>query len=345
MPTMLIIDADPATHALVRAVAPQWTIVAATDSVTGVDLARRQLEQLDLVLLDMDLPGIDSADTALLLRGLSPTLPILPCVTAAAAPLLAELGCLPPLRKLIGRAALRAALHAARSAARPEIRPGPAMLALMQRAATAREPAARQELRGYHIAAFATCVITRRGLALYLDRMAPAFLAEIPTPEALERRLRTSAIDAIVADARDHAIIRIIGGAYAVPILLVASTLLDGLIAAMYPAVAGVLFTRDDPATALTAALTAVTSGQAYRSPALHAPFAGLGLTPRAQTHLALEAQQRSVKASADCLGVDTKTVSKYRQRLCAKLGLAHGDELVVWACACLQPRESGVGE
>jgi DNA-binding NarL/FixJ family response regulator len=205
--------------------------------------------------------------------------------------------------------------------------------------------AARQELHRYRIVVFATCVLTRRGLALYLERLTQALLAETPTPEALERSLRTNAIDAVVADARDHAIVRVIGGAYAVPLLLVASTLLDGLIAAMDPAVTGVLFTRDDPATALVPALTAVTSGQAYRSPSLQAPFAGLGLTPREQAHVALEAQQRAVKAIADCLGVDTKTVSKYRQRLCAKLGLAHVDELAEWARTHLQPRERGVGE
>jgi DNA-binding NarL/FixJ family response regulator len=161
----------------------------------------------------------------------------------------------------------------------------------------------------------------------------------------LEQLLRAGDISAIVADARDHEMICAIAGAYAIPILLVATTLLDGLIAAAHACVAGVALTSDDPTTTLAAALTAVTTGQQYRSPELDAPFAALGLTPCEQTHLALEAQHFSAKAIAERLGVEVKTVSQYRQRLRNKLGLTRADELSQWARTQLQTRVRAAGE
>jgi DNA-binding response OmpR family regulator len=93
-----------------RAIATKWTIFAASDGVAGLEFARRHVAQLDFVLLDMDLAGIDGYDTCLLLRSLSATLPILPfTVDATPIPLLTELGCLPALVKPLSRGALRAA--------------------------------------------------------------------------------------------------------------------------------------------------------------------------------------------------------------------------------------------
>jgi DNA-binding NarL/FixJ family response regulator len=329
-----------------RAIATKWTIFAASDGVAGLEFARRYVEQLALVLLDMDLPGIGGYNTCLLLRAVSPTLHILPItVDATPIPLLAELGCLPPLVKPLGRGALRAAFHAARSAPRPDIRPGPAVLALAQRHAAAREHAARQSRVDQRIVLFAACPITRLGLAQYLTAATTAFVEEAPSIESLEQLLRDGNISAIVADARDHAIVCAISSEHAVPILLVAATPLEGLIAAAHACVTGVALTSDDPTTTLAAALTAVTTGQQYRSPELDAPFAALGLTPCEQTHLALEAQHFSAKAIAERLGVEVKTVSQYRQRLRNKLGLTQADELSQWARTQLQTRTRTVGE
>jgi CheY-like chemotaxis protein len=110
MPTALVIDDDPSASVLVHSIATRWTVLTANDGVAGLELARRYVEQLALVLLDMDLPGIGGYNTCLLLRAVSPTLHILPItVDATPIPLLAELGCLPPLVKPLGRGALRAA--------------------------------------------------------------------------------------------------------------------------------------------------------------------------------------------------------------------------------------------
>ena len=147
------------------------------------------------------------------------------------------------------------------------------------------------------------------------------------------------------ADAREHTLACALGSDHAVPILLVASTLLDGLIAATHPEAAGVVVASADPAPTLVAALRTVLRGQSYRSPALYIPFADLGLTPREQTLLLLEVQPFTRHERAERMGVEVRTVRRYRQRLCDKLGLARADDLAQWARTYLQSRARTGGD
>ena len=346
MPTALVIDADPSTQERMRAIAPQWTLVTAPDGLTGLDLARRHRAHVDLVVLAMDLGAIDRYDTALLVRAVSATLPLLPVTTSALPPpLLDEIGCRPALVKPISPAALQAALQAALNAPPPELRASPALLAGAQRDAAAREQAARYERASQRLALFATCPLARQGMAGYLRSAAPLEIAEAAAPEGLVQILTTHAISAIVADARDHTLACALSSDHAVPILLVASTLLDGLIAATHPEATGVVVASADPAATLAAALRAVLRGRTYRSPTLYAPFADLGLTPREQTLLVLEVQPFTLHERAERMGVEDKTVMRYRQRLRDKLGLARADDLAQWARTYLQTRARTVGD
>jgi DNA-binding NarL/FixJ family response regulator len=170
-------------------------------------------------------------------------------------------------------------------------------------------------------------------------------IAEAASPEELEQILSANAISAIVADARDHALVSAVGREHAIPILLVASSLLDGLIAATHAGNAGIVVTSDNLAPTLAAALNAVISGQPYRSPVLQTPFAGFDLTPREQRLLVLEAQNCPIQAMAKHLGVAVTTVSQYRQRLRIKLGLDQADELAEWARTYLQTRARTGGD
>ena len=147
------------------------------------------------------------------------------------------------------------------------------------------------------------------------------------------------------ADARDHALVCALSSDHAVPILLVASTLLDGLIAATHPEATGVVAVSADPAATLAAALRAVLRGRTYRSPAFYAPFADVGLTPREQMLLVLEVQPFTPQEHAERMGVEVKTVLRYRQRRRDKLGLARTDDLAQWARTYLQTRARTVGD
>ena len=148
-----------------------------------------------------------------------------------------------------------------------------------------------------------------------------------------------------LADARDHALACALGSDHAIPILLVSSMLRDGLIAATHPEAAGVVAVSADPAPPRASALRAVLRGRTYRSPALHAPFADLGLTPREQMLLLLEVQPFTRHERAERMGVEVRTVRRYRQRLCDKLGLARTDDLAQWARTYLQSRARTVGD
>ena len=184
MPIALVIAVDPGVPVLVHTVAPHWRVLTAPSRVTGLDIARRHREQVDLVVLDMDLPGMDSPDTCLLLRAMSATLPLLLFTSDTThAALLSELGCQPARKKPLDRDALAAALWAALNAPPPDMRPGPAVGARAQRHAAARAHDDPTEHREQRLALFAACPVTRFGLAQHLYITTPIAIAEATSEE------------------------------------------------------------------------------------------------------------------------------------------------------------------
>jgi DNA-binding NarL/FixJ family response regulator len=332
MPTLLVIDDEPAFRLSIRAAVPDWTILEAEDGVVGLLIARQQLATLDLVLLDINMPGLDGYHTCLQLRALSCTLPIVPFTAVVeAVPFLGELGCLPPVFKTASLDELRAALHAAVGQAPPPLQPGAALLTFAQQQASERERTVRAEWM-QRLALFATNPVTRLGLRQLLTAAGATLVHEATSAAALQHLLETTTPRALVADARDRAIALAALNGNAPPLLLVAATLPDGLAALADRRVHGVVLATDQVIAALAAALDAVSVGEHYRSPELAAPFKHLGLTPQEQQHLALEAQGRAPAEIAQDLGVDVKTVYQYRHRLRAKLGLDKDVDLARWA-------------
>src|SRR5262245_42866967 len=118
MPTLLVIDDDRACRASVRGAAEAlgWLVLEAADGLSGLDLARQYVNELDLVVLDIHMPQLDGYWTCLRLRELRPAqpFPILPFTGVVdAVPFLAELGCAPPLLKPASRERIQEALRAA----------------------------------------------------------------------------------------------------------------------------------------------------------------------------------------------------------------------------------------
>ena len=58
-----------------------------------------------------------------------------------------------------------------------------------------------------------------------------------------------------------------------------------------------------------------------------------------------LEVQPFTLHERAERMGVEDKTVMRYRQRLRDKLGLARADDLAQWARTYLQTRARTVGD
>ncbi len=60
MPTVLVVDDEPAIRALIRAALAQHTVLEATDGKAALEMARAR--RPDVVLLDVALPGLSGLD-------------------------------------------------------------------------------------------------------------------------------------------------------------------------------------------------------------------------------------------------------------------------------------------
>src|SRR3954454_10413494 len=122
MTTILVLDDDPYVPILVQSVVPsEWVVLDAPNGLVGLDLLRQFLAKrnpLDLIILDLQMPGLDGYDTALRIRQLVPhmSLLMLTGIAESADPDLAayaaELGCL-LLRKGMSPDALGCDIQAA----------------------------------------------------------------------------------------------------------------------------------------------------------------------------------------------------------------------------------------
>src|SRR3954470_4016208 len=107
MTTILLIDDDPYTEMIVTVAVPNdWTVLWAPNGLVGLDLLRRQSHtrtDADLVILDINMPGLDGYDTCVRIRQIAPDMRILSFTGVETSPelaaYLADLHCAPVLRK------------------------------------------------------------------------------------------------------------------------------------------------------------------------------------------------------------------------------------------------------
>lgn len=333
MPTILVIDDDPAVHVYIRATVADWTVYSAYNGITGLDLVRHYLHLLDLIILDIDIPKMDGYLTCLQIRAISQTIAIQPFIEAIEAiPFLRELACLPSISKGIDSTDLYNALSEAIQAPAPSLCPGMAVFAFAQQQASYRERIERQRSDSQSLILYASNPITRLGLYQLLVASGGADILEAHDIKVVVELVKANSGSIVVADAHHHVLVCNLIEQYHITALLIASTLLDGVIAAGDDAANAVVLVTDEIATNLSIALKTVLSGGYYRSPELGTPFAEIALTAQQRAHLLLEAYHWNAKAIAQCLGVEVTTIYQYRQRLRDKLGLQDVKELPVWA-------------
>jgi CheY-like chemotaxis protein len=103
-PTILIIDDDLTLGRSLKRLAeqsfPDHQVLWARNGVTGLDLVRRHVAQLRLIVLDINMPLMDGNLAAAQIRALVPSVPVMPFTSyAESLPALAEMGCVPPVLK------------------------------------------------------------------------------------------------------------------------------------------------------------------------------------------------------------------------------------------------------
>lgn len=335
MTTVLVIDNDPVVGLSIRLAVPDWTVLVAANGLDGLELVRRHLSELDLIVLDMQMPGLNGYWTCIQIRSLSRTLPILPFTgSMEAAPFLNELGCAPTLLKPVCPDTLASELRRA-MATPPSFVPS-AILEFAQKQAALIERNARQNHAAMRVALLASSRVTSIGLHGLLTAAGAHVLCEATSAETIRRALRGVRITSLVAAAGDQAEATAAAHEHDVPLVLIASTLAEGLavidLADEHVPIGIVAATDDAAPQSLAKALQAVATGKRFVLPELTSPFVGSPLSPQEQALVMLDVQARPTRESAERLGVEPDTIHHYRTRICRKLGVQGVPEIRRWA-------------
>jgi len=236
MTTILVIDDDPQIAQLLYAVSPGWTIHAALDGISGLDLARQFIAEgqvVDLVVLDIDMPDLDGFDTCLLLRDIASDVSIVPFTNLRndrrVPRYMNELQCAAPIYKGISPTLLSRGMHAAlnHAAARPLQRDA-VFERLLEKALEAEEHARVQRARYLQVALFATAVVERLGLQHLLQTLDGVTTTVVETTAAaLSLFVRSRPITLLVAPSSDYDRLLSVHQNLPIPTLFVAGTLKD----------------------------------------------------------------------------------------------------------------------
>ncbi len=226
MTTLLIIDHHPELRHYIREATPSdWRVLEAADGLTGLDMVRQYLPQLDLIVLAMDLPDLDGQ--AVCREGTFTSdqrdHPILPLAeTARGMLLLIELACLPALMKPVQFSTLRQTLQTALHQPQRPVTSS-AVLFWAQEQSSKLEQYARHSRRIIRVAVFASSQIKRVGMARMLELTTEP--CEATTLAALQALLAKGQCTAIISDAADHADVCPLARMYGLPLILIAATL------------------------------------------------------------------------------------------------------------------------
>lgn len=349
MTTVLVVDDEPDTRTYVRRMAPEdWTVLEAGDTDAGLDLVRKHLGRLKLIVLDLDLKGGgDGRVLCARIRELSLSLPILP-FTGKDDQLSAMevMGCLPPITKPIRPNELAERLRSALDQEVTMKEANPLMRVIREQCA-AMEKQLRHSPEVVRVAVYASSPLKRGGLMRVLATAATP--VEAISPAALREMLHEMRWTALVVDAEDGAKVRSLAGKHGVPLILIASptTSMRGL---DWPEVVAVI--EEDPlmSVRLAETLDALAAGRPVEwetgkeqvagdvlvPPAVARCLADAQLPPRLVELLWLDHEGLNTKRIAVRMGVTADTISGYWKRVCESLDRYSRDEARAWARARL---------
>ncbi|MEM8529567.1 MAG: response regulator [Chloroflexota bacterium] len=174
MTSILVIDDDPITTTFIKSIVdPGWKVLSATDGVKGLDILRKN-PHTDLVVLDIQMPGMNGYRTAAQIRCISKQIRIVPYTVID--PIredpnleayMSELGCSPILRKGISPIALYQHLQEALRTT-PQIKQS-AILIQLQRETSEREREIRIQQLQHHIMLYTTSPVAQQGIKTLIE--------------------------------------------------------------------------------------------------------------------------------------------------------------------------------
>jgi DNA-binding NarL/FixJ family response regulator len=282
MTIILVIDDDPHIALLLQAIEPGWTIHAAPDGISGLDLARQFIaenQMPDLVVLDIDMPDLDGFDTCLLLRDIAPDVPVVPFTNLRndrrVPRYMDELQCAAPIYKGVSPILLSQGMRAAlkRCAARPLLRDA-VFERLLEKAVQAEAQVRADRAARLQVALFATAVVERLGLQQLLHSLDGVTTVVGTDEAALSSFLRSRPITLLVAPSSDYNTLLSVQQNLPIPTLFIAGTLKDAnelaqLIAGQRVPALGVIVGDQAFAQMFVEAARALTQGLSFIDPRL----------------------------------------------------------------------------
>jgi DNA-binding NarL/FixJ family response regulator len=321
--SVLIIDGNRADRDLIRQALPDWEVLEATNGLQGLDLARAYGNGIDLIIMELDLTGMDGSWTCLQMRAELPMVCVIPYTSRDADTRLTDaLGCARAIVKPASVATIRAQV----ATVLPWV-PDPQTDSNFVR--FVREQARREERQARLRMGTTAELVQIAGK----DQIVVQGLAHLVTqvwrgPIASQHAEHDLAAAAAVGLVTVAEMVNDLRRWVQCPLIVAARSTLEGLGA--YHTVrqtgGGIVMANqaiDVVLRELDAALTAAQQGTIFLSPGLAAVVCRTRITPRESEFLLVRCTEDTVEAIAHAMGVDVKTVHQYRRRLREKLGIA----------------------
>lgn len=321
--SVLIIDGNRADRDLIRQALPDWEVLEATNGLQGLDLARAYGNDIDLVLMELDLTGLDGYSTCLHVRAELPTVCVIPYTTRDVDTRLTDaLGCARAIVKPASVATIRAQIAAVLPwVPEPQADSPVVRVARDQARREERQARLRLQTRAELVQIAGHDQIVVQGLYHLVTQVWRGPIAS----QHPEHGMAPAGVIGLVTVAE---MVNDLRRCMPCPLIIAARSTLEGL--GVYHTVrqtgGGIVMANqsiDVVLRELDAALTAAQQGTIFLSPELAAVVCRTRITPRESEFLLVRCTEETVEAIAHAMGVDVKTVHQYRRRLREKLGIA----------------------
>jgi len=338
--TILFIDDNPRIATSVReaadAVDKDWEILNASDGITGLNLVRQHRQTLNLVVLDIHMPGLSGKDVLIQIRTLVPDLTVLPVTgDSTAIHFLDSMGCASTIVKPVRAVQLIEHITAALTQSPPPTENLPALQAVLeytQGLVGEKERALRERLlepgpgQIAVCASFATERAIQKDIATQVGNVVVAC-----APQNLATTLhRIDLVHAILTVPADMEKVAPTAQTFNIPLIVSTRQFLDGLLFASDERVRGIVLEHPHDTNLvvrmLTTAMADVMAGERYTPAVIRRPFSNTTLSEREYQVITLELQGTSYKDIPGILHTAQQTVYTQRRSALEKIGIVDPD-------------------